>query len=75
MRRLSLLALALAGAFASSAASAQNFTATLGYQNTDPASDNGTLATATRNVATVPAKNDPRAAIDNAAPARPFRAI
>jgi len=44
MTRLSLVALALAGAFATSAASAQDFTATLGFQNTDPKSDNGTLA-------------------------------
>lgn len=44
MPRLSLLALVLAGAFASSSANAQGFTATLGYQNTDPTSDNGTLA-------------------------------
>lgn len=50
MPRLSLLALVLAGAFASSAASAQDFTATLGFQNTDPASDNGTLAGADASV-------------------------
>lgn len=50
MPRPSLPALVLAGAFASSAASAQDFTATLGYQNTDPASDNGTLAGADASV-------------------------
>jgi outer membrane protein len=50
MPRLSLLAFAFAGAFAASAASAQNFTATLGFQNTDPASDNGTLAGADASV-------------------------
>jgi outer membrane protein len=44
MPRLSLVALVIAGAFAASAASAQDFTATLGFQNTDPKSDNGTLA-------------------------------
>ena len=44
MPRLSLLCIVLAGALATTAASAQDFTATLGFQNTDPASDNGTLA-------------------------------
>ena len=44
MPRTSLLALVLAGAFASTAAGAQDFTATLGLHNTDPKSGNGTLA-------------------------------
>ena len=50
MPRHSVIALVLAGAFASSAVHAQDFTATLGLQNTDPASDNGTLAGADANV-------------------------
>ena len=50
MPRLPLIALALAGAFAASTASAQSFTATLGYQNTNPKSGNGTLAGAEASV-------------------------
>lgn len=44
MQRLVLSSLALAAALAATSANAQNFTVTLGYQNTDPKSDNGTLA-------------------------------
>jgi outer membrane protein len=44
MSRIALIALALGGALAASGANAQSFTATVGYQNTDPKSDNGTLA-------------------------------
>ena len=44
MQRLVLTSLALAAALAASGASAQSFSLTLGYQNTDPKSDNGQLA-------------------------------
>ena len=44
MSRIALIALALGGALAATGANAQSFTATLGYQNTDPKSDNGQLA-------------------------------
>lgn len=50
MSRLSLAALAVAAALAASGAQAQGFTATLGYQNTDPKSNNGTLAGARASV-------------------------
>lgn len=50
MPRLPLLALALAGAFAAVPAQAQSFTATLGYHNVNPKSDNGTLAGADASV-------------------------
>ena len=50
MPRTALIALALAGALASTTASAEGFTATLGFQNTDPKSDNGTLAGADASV-------------------------
>ena len=44
MQRLVLTSLALAAALAASGANAQSFSLTLGYQNTDPKSDNGQLA-------------------------------
>ena len=44
MSRFALSALALAGVLAAAPASAQTFSATLGYQNTDPKSGNGQLA-------------------------------
>jgi outer membrane protein len=50
MPRIALLAIALSGAMAASTASAQSFTATLGYQNTDPKSNNGQLAGARASV-------------------------
>ena len=50
MSRIALIALALGGALAATGANAQSFTATLGYQNTDPKSDNGTLAGARASV-------------------------
>ena len=50
MQRLVLTSLALAAALAATSANAQNFTVTLGYQNTDPKSDNGTLAGADASV-------------------------
>jgi outer membrane protein len=50
MPRLALCCLALAAALAAPAASAEGFTATLGFQNTDPKSDNGTLAGARASV-------------------------
>jgi outer membrane protein len=50
MTRLPLAALALATAMAATGAQAQAFTATLGYQNTDPKSNNGTLASARASV-------------------------
>ena len=50
MQRLVLTSLALAAALAASGASAQSFSLTLGYQNTDPKSDNGTLAGADASV-------------------------
>ena len=50
MPRLALFSLALAAALAAPAASAENFTATLGFQNTDPKSGNGTLAGAEASV-------------------------
>lgn len=50
MPRFVPLALVLAGAFAASAAQAQSFSLTLGYQNTNPKSGNGTLAGAEASV-------------------------
>ena len=50
MQRLVLTSLALAAALAASGASAQSFSLTLGYQNTDPKSDNGQLAGADASV-------------------------
>lgn len=50
MSRLALTSLALAAALAAPVANAEGFTATLGFQNTDPKSDNGTLAGADANV-------------------------
>lgn len=50
MKRLVLTSLALAAAFAASSASAQGFSATLGYTNVNPKSDNGTLAGADASV-------------------------
>ncbi|MFY2763230.1 OmpW/AlkL family protein [Arenimonas sp. MALMAid1274] len=50
MSRLALMTIGLAGLFAAASAQAQQFTATLGYQNTDPKSDNGTLAGADASV-------------------------
>ena len=50
MKRLVLTSLALAAAFAASSASAQGFSATLGYTNVNPKSDNGTLAGASASV-------------------------
>jgi outer membrane protein len=50
MSRLVLTSLALAAAFAATGANAQGFSVTLGYQNTDPKSDNGTLAGADASV-------------------------
>lgn len=50
MQRLALTSLALAAALAATSANAQNFTVTLGYHNTDPKSDNGTLAGADASV-------------------------
>jgi len=50
MSRLVLTSLALAAAFAATSASAQGFSATLGYHNTNPKSDNGTLAGADASV-------------------------
>lgn len=44
MQRLVLTSFALAAALAASGANAQAFSLTLGYQNTDPKSDNGQLA-------------------------------
>lgn len=44
MKRLVLTSLALAAAFAASSASAQGFSATLGYTNVNPKSGNGNLA-------------------------------
>jgi len=44
MHRLVLSSLALAAALAASGANAQAFSVTLGFQNTDPKSDNGQLA-------------------------------
>lgn len=44
MQRLVLSSLALAAALAANAASAQGVSLTLGYQNTNPKSDNGQLA-------------------------------
>lgn len=44
MQRLVLTSLALAAALAASGANAQAFSVTLGFQNTDPKSDNGQLA-------------------------------
>ena len=44
MQRLVLSSLALAAALAASGANAQAFSVTLGFQNTDPKSDNGQLA-------------------------------
>lgn len=44
MQRLSLAALGLAAALFATGANAQGFSFTLGYQNTNPKSDNGTLA-------------------------------
>ena len=44
MQRLVLTSLALAAALAATSANAQGFSVTLGYQNTNPKSDNGTLA-------------------------------
>ena len=44
MPRLVLSSLALAAALAASGANAQAFSVTLGFQNTDPKSDNGQLA-------------------------------
>lgn len=44
MQRLVLSSFALAAALAASGANAQSFSLTLGYQNTDPKSDNGQLA-------------------------------
>lgn len=44
MSRLVLTSFALAAAFAATSANAQGFSATLGYHNTNPKSDNGTLA-------------------------------
>ena len=43
--------------------------------NCKAAADSGTLAMATMKVETVPAKNEPNAAMESAAPARPFCAI
>ena len=50
MSRLVLTSLALAAAFAATSAHAQGFSATLGYHNTNPKSDNGTLAGADASV-------------------------
>ncbi|KFN51841.1 hypothetical protein N790_13765 [Arenimonas malthae CC-JY-1] len=50
MSRLVLTSLALAAAFAATSANAQGFSATLGYHNTNPKSDNGTLAGADASV-------------------------
>ncbi|WP_295360057.1 OmpW family outer membrane protein [Arenimonas sp.] len=50
MKRLVLTSLALAAAFAASSASAQGFSATLGYTNVNPKSNNGTLAGASASV-------------------------
>ena len=50
MQRLVLTSLALAAALAASGANAQSFSLTLGYQNTDPKSDNGQLAGADASV-------------------------
>ena len=50
MSRLVLTSLALAAAFAATSAHAEGFSVTLGYQNTDPKSDNGTLAGADASV-------------------------
>jgi len=50
MKRLVLTSLALAAAFAASSASAEGFSATLGYTNVDPKSNNGTLAGARASV-------------------------
>lgn len=50
MSRSTFAALALASALLANGAQAQGFTATLGYQNTDPKSNNGTLAGARANV-------------------------
>lgn len=50
MPRLALCCIALAAALAAPVASAEGFTATLGFQNTDPKSDNGTLAGARASV-------------------------
>ena len=44
MSRPALFTLALSALLAAPAAHAEGFTATLGFQNTDPKSDNGTLA-------------------------------
>jgi len=44
MQRLVLSSLALAAALSASGANAQAFSVTLGFQNTDPKSDNGQLA-------------------------------
>ena len=50
MQRLALSSLALAAALAANAASAQGVSLTLGYQNTNPKSDNGQLAGADADV-------------------------
>lgn len=50
MSRLVLTSFALAAALAASGANAQAFSLTLGYQNTDPKSDNGQLAGADASV-------------------------
>ncbi|MDY0023081.1 OmpW/AlkL family protein [Arenimonas caeni] len=50
MQRLVLTSLALAAAMAATSANAQGFTSTLGYSNTDPKSNNGTLAGAAASV-------------------------
>lgn len=50
MSRLVLTSLALAAALAATSANAQGFSATLGYHNTNPKSDNGTLAGADASV-------------------------